>query len=155
MATKIMVKEIRVTKRGELNFFQVGLPRDIARITGVQASISGISGLLEIHDRYLAGVIKLQAESAADLCLTAEVSIGQGGLQKSIVGFNTGNSGLLQLFTAPDADSGLHRLCIRNSYTLYGCYEEMLMKKVNASLPYTIRLFIWAETDEPVNPAKP
>jgi hypothetical protein len=148
MKPKITVITVPVTKAGELNFFAINLPRDIDRIVGMQAGVSSLNNMNAAYDRYLAGTVKVQAENYADLCYSCEISIGQGSIEKSMTGFTTPDTGLLKLFTLPNVDTGMHQMQLEGCYTLYGCYEDVLIKALNIPVTYIVRLYVWTETDE-------
>lgn len=152
MKQKITVIAIPITKKGELNFFQVNLPRDIDRIVGMQAGIMGVENLFQVEERYVAGTVKVQAENVADFCYTADVAIGYTSFEVQAIGANPNYKALGDLFKLRDVDSQLKPLRIRNSFTLYGCYQDYLIKKLENNITYTFRLYIWTETDEPDKP---
>ncbi len=149
MKQKIVVVTVRITKANELNFFQVNLPRDIDRIVGMQAGAMAFDNINPLTDRYVAGIIKVQAENYADLCYSSEMSVGQGAPQTNMTGFNTSKAELLALFSKPDADTGMHAMRLTGCYTLYACFEDKLIKVLNMPITYTARLYVWTETDGP------
>lgn len=155
MQQKITVITLPITKKGELNFFQISLPRDIDRIVGMQAGIMGVENLFEVTERYVAGIVKVQAENVADCCYSSEVAIGRSDFEVQTIGSIASYQPLTDMYLLRDVDSQLKPLLIRNSFTLYGCYEDFLIKKLNAAITYTIRLYVWTETDEPDKKAKP
>ena len=153
MKNSIVVVKIPVTKKGELNYFQINIPKDVERITGIETGISGLSGVtaIEINDKYLAGIAKVQAENTADLCYSSEIFIGTGILEKTIPGFviTPANQSFYDLLSTPNSGKAKQKMLIKNSHTLYGCYEDMLGKCFNRNLSYTIRLYLWTEHSEP------
>ncbi len=133
-----------ITKKGELQFFQMLIPKDVDRIVGMEVGISGCSGLDPNWppDRYEVGVLKVQAEQVSNLCFSTEIGMGAGLLE----GFTPGFTCALH---PPNSGKGMHPVLIRNSYTLYGCYEDTLAKRFGTEMNYTITLVVWTERDEP------
>ncbi len=149
MQQKITVITIPITKKGELNFFQINLPRDISRIVGMQAGIMGVENLFAVSQRYVAGIVKVQAEQIASFCYSSEVAIGYTDFEVQPIGSIALYKPLAIPYSLRGVDSQLKPLLIRNSFTLYGRYEDLLIKKLNAGITYTFRLYVWTETDEP------
>jgi hypothetical protein len=151
MTSDIVVTKINITRSGELNFFQVNIPKDVVGITGIQ------TGILGVHipgdgfgDKNHVGSIKLQAETPANMCYCCEVYFGSGTLENTLTGFDTASGDMVNLFTFPFASgssSGVETTMIRNTHTIYGCYEDILGKQLGRDVPYTIGLYLWTNSN--------
>ena len=155
MTSNIVVVKIPVTTRGTLTFFQVSIPADAESIVGIETGIVGINtpGKVNLTGKNLIGTIKLQSEQVADLCYSSQVFFGTGSLETMLPGFDSAPQDLVNLFTFPFAGStqrGIEQVVINNSYTLYGCYEDLLGKELNQDVSYTISLCLWTKVKETV-----
>ena len=148
MVTCIIV-EIPVTKKGQLNFFEVSIPKDVTLVFDTQATITRIRGIKDLNrlkGRNVAGAIKLQSENNADLYYCSLVTIGNSPVEALLPGLPDVCSDLVNLFVTPYYDNdyrSVPSLETIDSYTLYGCYEDLLGKDLNLPVSYSISLCLW------------
>lgn len=149
MTSDIVVTKINISRSGELNFFQVNIPKDVVGITGIQTGILGINVPgAKFSSKNHVGTIKLQTETPANMCYCGEVYFGSGALENTLTGFDTANRDMVKLFTFPFASgssSDVETTMIRDTYTLYGCYEDLLGKQLGRNVSYTIGLYLWTK----------
>ncbi len=136
--------EVQVKTKGERNYFQVNIPQSVTHITGIEAFVSKISlpGGRKDLDGNVAGTIKLQAEGNAGLSFIAQVWLGAHPVEPLLPGLER-VSDLISLFPAPYyINTYDEQACKRivDSYTLYGCYRDMIGMQSNIDARYLVTL---------------
>ena len=150
MVTSIIV-EIPVSKKGELKFFEVNIPEDVILAFDAEATIVGISGIKDLRGlkgKNVAGTIKLQSENTADLHFNSLVTFGSSPVEDLLPGYADVSSDLINLFVTPYYENDYRpvpSIETIDSYTLYGCYEDVIGKELNRDISYTISLCIWTK----------
>ena len=155
MVTSV-VTEIQVSKKGELRFFEVNIPEDVTLAFDPEATIRGsiIKDIRNIKGMNIAGIVKLQSENKADLEYYSVVRVGSSPLEILLPGYVDVVPDLLNLFADPYYENACRRVPsvdAIDSYTLYGCYEDVIGKEMNRDISYTISLCIWTKLKEPKN----
>lgn len=147
MVTSVIALKVAISRQGQQNYFQVNVPKDTARIIGIETGITGLDGVTppEITGRQLAGQIRLQAENAANICYSAPVYLGISDLDKQLLGFDPLYTGWQQNLHIGCIDKVPDPVTIQNSYMLYGNYTDAFGKKLNRDLRYTVGLYLWTE----------
>ena len=155
MATSIII-EIPVSKKGELKFFEVNIPKDVTLLFDTEASIMGISRIINIRrlrSKNIAGTLKLQSENTADLHYHSLITYGNTPVESLLPGYTDVSGDVVSLFATPYYENDykpIPTIEAMDSYTLYGCYEDLLGKEMNQDVSYIISLCLWTEVKEPV-----
>jgi hypothetical protein len=156
MGQSIIAVKIPISQKGEQHFFQVNIPKDKIRITGVQTGMSNLQyrdsltgGLLNNKD--CVGSIKLQSERAANLCYCTDVRLELGyqraTLTSAVSPLNYSNA-FNNWMESPFVGGAIRQqenMLLKNCFTLYGCFTDELGVLVNRNLSYTIGLYLWIE----------
>ena len=144
-----IIVNIAISKKGERYFFQVNVASDIAHLFDMQAAITGISANVVVNN--VAGILKLQSENRADVCYSSVVTFGASPVETLLPGIADVNTELISLFVTPYYENNYREVPkggTMDSFTLYGCYEDMIGKQLNQNLNYTVTLCFWAKTAE-------
>lgn len=142
-----IIVNIPISKKGELYFFQVNIASDIAYLFDMQASITGLSANVVANN--VAGMLKLQSENKADVCYSSLVTFGASPVEALLPGIADVNTELISLFVTPYYENAYREIPkggTMDSFTLYGCYEDLIGKQLNQNLSYNISLCFWAKT---------
>ncbi len=155
MITNVVIAKIPITKKGEQKFFQVIIPKDTDRISGIETGITGISlpvGMVanDIAGKQLMGTVKLQAENSANIFYSSELFIGAGQLDTALFGFDGSvpNAAFLNWLATPHAGSAFkdsETLLVKDTAMLYGCYTDAIGKLFNKDITYTAGIYLWTE----------
>jgi hypothetical protein len=154
MVTSI-VTEIPVSKKGELVFFEVNIPKDVTLAFDAEAAIWGISGIRDLkvlRGKNVAGTIKLQSENAEDLHYNVLITFGSSPVEVLLPGYADVNGELLNLFVSPYYQNNYRQVPsieALDSYTIYGCYEDLIGKQLNLDITYNISLTLWTKLSVP------
>ncbi len=149
MVTSI-ITEIPISKKGELKFFEVNIPKDVTLCFDPQAVIKGnvIRDIRTIRGRNVAGTIKLQSENIADLYYNGIVTFGSSPVETLLPGYTDVIPDLLNLFFTPYYENDykpIPQIEAMDSYILYGCYEDLLGAMLNQDVAYAISLTLWTK----------
>jgi len=150
MVTCVIV-EIPVTKKGQLNFFEVNIPKDVTLAFDTQATITGINGIKDLRrlkGMNVAGIIKLQSENTADLYYSSLLTFGNSPVEALLPGFTDVCGDLINMFVTPYYENDykpIPSVETIDSYTLYGCYEDLLGKDLNQNISYSVSLCLWTK----------
>ncbi len=147
MLTNVIIVPIPITRQGQKVFFEVAIPKDVNSIIGIEASITGLSGitLVEIIGRQVAGMIKLQAEGIANQCYSTQVYVGISSLDKNQPGFNPTYIAWQQNTYVGSYNREPEQVRIVKTNTLYGSYTDVYGKRISRDLVYTAGLYLWTE----------
>ena len=147
MLTNVIIVPIPITRQGQKVFFEVAIPKDVNSIIGIEASITGLSGitLVEIIGRQVAGMIKLQAEGIANQCYSTQVYFGISSLDKNQPGFNPTYTAWQQNTYVGSYNREPEQVRIGKTNTLYGSYTDVYGKRISRDLVYTAGLYLWTE----------
>ena len=153
MVASIIV-EIPISKKGEMKFFEVNIPEDVTLVFDTEATIRGISDARFIHNaniQIIAGLLKLKSENAADLQFQSVITFGSSPVEDLLPGYAGLPNGPASLPTTPYYENSYKPVPTLNSvdsYTLYGCYEDLLGCRVNTDISYSISLCFWTKVKE-------
>ncbi len=147
MLTNVIIVPIPITRQGQKVFFEVAIPKDVNSIIGIEASITGLSGitLVEIIGRQVAGMIKLQAEGTANQCYSTQVHVGISSLDKNQPGFNPTYTSWQQNSYVGSYNREPEQVRIGKTNTIYGSYTDIYGKRISRDLVYTAGLYLWTE----------
>jgi hypothetical protein len=153
MITGVLLYQLAITRQGQQVFFEVAIPADISRITGIETSVSAMNAIGGTGTRRVAGSLRLQAEHTANRCYHTEVVLGNSPLENTVHGFPTAtNPALVSLWTVPWSGGTYRdpeRISITGCSTLYGNYTDEVGALLAADITYTVNLYIWTERNEP------
>jgi hypothetical protein len=147
MQGNIIAVDIPVTGKGEINFFQVNIPDDIKRITGIIAEVKGFSGVA-IVARNLVGTLKLQTEQGSNICYSCQLFAGSNAISDSIGGFTYAGGNIADLYPSRYSGStfrGIQPVRISGSYVVFGCFEDNIGRQLNQDAAYTVSLLLYTE----------
>lgn len=144
MATSMIIT-IQVTKKGERHYFQVNIPQDTISITGIEATVSGITlpNLMKDLNGDVAGTIKLQAENRPGLSFVAQVWAGAHPVEQVFPGMADLHGEICELFPFPYYCNEYSETTTSrevDSYMLYGCYEDVLGRQLSVDAKYSVAL---------------
>lgn len=148
MQGNIIAVNIPVSRKGEMNFFQVNIPNDVARITGIIAEINGFNVAPDLTKRTLAGTLKLQSEQSLNICYSCQLFIGTNPIEDVIKGFTYAGGDIADLYPSPYSGStfrGFQPVRIANSYIISGCFEDNIGRSLNQDITYNVNLHLWTE----------
>ena len=163
---RLIVKEIRIQFKGEINFFSIKLPNNVKRIIGVENDAFIHSAYSEpnspsnpdgtVEDPL---VIKWTAQSALTLGKLKLQSLDRRGIfyetwvnhvfyGKGVPDMSFGRipAGSLTL-DRKNRPKLLNHRC--KHFFVEGMFEDNLGTQLNSHMDYHIRVFIWVETTEP------
>lgn len=148
MQGNIIAVNIPISRKGELNFFQVNIPDDVKCITGIVAEITGFSVAPDLSKRSLAGTLKLQSEQNSNICYSCQLFIGSNSVEDVIKGFTYAGGDIADLYPSPYSGStfrGIQPVRIPNSYIVFGCFEDNIGRQLNQDVAYNVGLHLWTE----------
>src|SRR4051794_40865726 len=105
MQGNIIAVHIPISRKGELNFFQVNIPDDVKRITGIVAEVAGFNAKPDLSKRSLAGILKLQSEQSANICYSCQLFTGRNSIEDVIKGFTYAGGDIADLYPSPYSGS--------------------------------------------------
>jgi len=146
MQGNIIAVNIPISRKGELNFFQVNLPDDVNGITGIVAELRGFSAAPDLSTRTLAGTLKLQAEQNAGICYSCQLYTGKNAIEDIITGFTYAGGNITDLYPSVYSGStfrGVQPVKIPNSYVVFGCFEDNIGKQMNQDVAYNLGLHLY------------
>ena len=148
MQGNIIAVNIPVSRKGELNFFQVNIPNDVNRITGIVAEITGYSIAPGLNGRTLAGTLKLQSEQNSNICYSCQLFTGTNGIEDVIKGFTYAGGDVADLYPSLYSGStfrGIQPIRIPGSYVVFGCFEDNIGKQLNQDVTYNVGLLLYTD----------
>jgi len=177
MRARVIVKEITIRKQGEVQFFQIRLPKNAVRIIGVDSDIILISPLEPQVDG------SVRRDKGNGLPTSVEVNrtpflrgttksnptIGKLKLQsldRHNIFFETWLSFIYLNSSMPDMRYGLFPKSPyslnRNSYpkpvnvpvnsmAINGLFTDSIGARKQSDMIYKVKVFLWIETNEPAN----
>lgn len=180
MRARVIVKEITIRKQGEVQFFQIRLPKNAVRIIGVDSDIILISALEPQADGGIRpdkgnGVLpSVEVNRAPFLRGTSKSNpiIGKLKLQsldRHNIFFETWLSFIYLNSSMPDMRYGLFPKSpyslIRNSKpkpvnvpvsntSINGLFTDAIGNRKQSDMIYKVKVFLWIETNEPANGVK-
>jgi hypothetical protein len=147
MQGNIIAVSIPVSRKGELNFFQVNIPDDVKGITGIVAEINGFSIAPDLSKRILAGTLKLQAEQSAGICYNCQLFTGRNSIEDVIKGFTYAGGNVTDLYPSVYSGStfrGIQPVQISGSYVVFGCFEDNIGNQMDQDVAYNVVLHLYA-----------
>ena len=158
---RLIIKQVQITKQGEISFFQLRLPQNVKRIIGIETDALIISpySLPELNPVEInttpflkfdsqtnptLGKLKLQSQNRMGIFfeswipfvfLQSAMDMSYGLLQK--------NPYLLHSYARPKRTelSCTHRF-------VEGMFEDELGKRLLRDINYILKVFVWVETNE-------
>ena len=170
---RLIVKEVKIQKQGEINFFQVRLPQDTKRIIGIEtdaiiispftlASSHGsepnpdgtVAGQIINRTPFLKwdttvnptlGKLKLQSQDRAGIFFETWIYFIQlgGGIPDMSFGMFPKSPYSLNQNSPPKK---VNLTCKHSS--IEGMYEDEFGKTQNRDMNYILKVFVWIETTE-------
>jgi hypothetical protein len=140
-----IIVTIPITKKGALNFFQVDIPSDVTGIFEIRAEATGLMPPALLMGKNFGGTLKLQSESSAGLCFSYPVWFGKSPVEGLLPGMADVNDEITSLFITPYYENdckAVSTIQLKDSYTLYGCYEDAIGLQYGSNLSYTIGLYL-------------
>ena len=147
MQGNIIAVNVAISRKGELNFFQVNIPDDVKGITGIVAEINGFSAAPDLSKRTLAGTLKLQAEQSSGICYSCQLFTGRNGIEDVIKGFTYAGGNITDLYPSVYSGStfrGIQPVRINGSYVVFGCFEDNIGRQMNQDIAYNVALHMYA-----------
>lgn len=168
MKQELMVHIIRINRKGQQVFFDMQLPRDARRITGIETGCSIGDGVfftdttipgawLGIKPNVILGSIKLKEPDKEGICYEQQLVLQDNNTSQDSYSFNwfdeTANQLVEQYFWQETPQThGTKReedmLSIPcNTRVLKGFYKDMLGEKQQTDIRYRALLYVWYETE--------
>ena len=166
-----MVQRLHITKAGEQHYFQINVPRQAERITGIELGVSMNSGVflqdrslssnnwLSIKRNKLLGEVQLQTPNQPNFFFTGELvqedrNIGvtdftQTGKSKEVEFRKLRidpppqkNYWKSQQFTHGGRKE-LDEILTDNDRVIYVCFKDVIGKTEKKNINYTVLLYLW------------
>lgn len=158
---KVIVKELRINKRGQRQFFEVKIPRDCNRIIGFETSVKGVD-LFNFHHHfffdlfyfqpiYPAGELKIQSCGSSNQCYKTEVvlsdiNLGYGDFSipffDIIHDYPWKHSQWTHSRKREEDEISVNEDCP----VLYGNYKDIIGEIWNGDIPYQVSIYVWYES---------
>lgn len=138
----VVVVTINVTSKDSQQYFQVVVPRDTTRITGIESSVV-LQSVLPANSELFLGNLQLQAEGQTNFCYCTDIFLDRPNTQITTFGF-PGVGWIKNAFE----QSGMKEaepLDIKGCHVLYGCFKDIIGQNLNTDLTYTVSFCIWIE----------
>lgn len=161
MKEKVIIHAVRITRKGELQHFQVRIPRDAARIIGVETGVRIASTLDQewvklvygslqwdttafgFYKSMLIGDLRLQSCEKANLFYASDI-------YERDINLGIGDWTDKQ-FAVREVTHGRKREEVRaeangDTTILQGTFRDKIGEHLNMHLLYEVRIYVWYET---------
>jgi hypothetical protein len=157
MKEKVIIEELSISKKGQLNTFQLRVPADAKSIIGFEMNAIGLilndvpvfgglpAGLLKFQHSEVIGEIRMQSCGKSNLFYSGEVC------------FNDLNLGFADFTQTPESISsqwtkGFKReedvvLVDECCALVQGNYRDIIGTLTNTDLVYTVKVYMWYSTE--------
>lgn len=176
MRARVIIKEITISKQGEVQFFQIRLPKNVTRIIGVDTDIILISAIASQADGSIrpdkgSGIPLAEVTKTPFLKWTAKSSPTMGklklqSLDRHNIFFETSLSFIYLNSSMPEMRYGYFPnspySLNRNAYpkpvdvpvsntTVNGLFTDSIGARMQSDIAYRVKIFLWIETNEASN----
>lgn len=163
MKPKVIIQPLNIIRKGEIKSFQVKMPSDAKRITGIVCDVKGLDILLAVEvsagggvsdgfpsginlrmqDTISAGELKLQSCESANIFYAKEVKMSDNNLGYGDFSLTDDWWGFPYGYQwEPD-----EVMVEENCPVINGTYRDLLGSRLGNDLAYQVNLYLWYSTE--------
>ncbi|NLR58831.1 hypothetical protein HGH93_12010 [Chitinophaga polysaccharea] len=159
LLSTVLCNNVLVQKRGERVTFQILLPRDVVRITGIETGVRSryCRPVVAYRREDTAGLLTLQASGTLGYCYSSYVKVDQNyqlqqdlGFSSYIAGFRYGDN-LLANTVAMGAHREPDTLDIVAPRVLLGTYTDQWGDSMWRNMAYRLSIYLWVTINDEYN----
>jgi hypothetical protein len=154
---KVIIEQLEISKKGQVNVFQLSVPSDAKRIIGFEMTVAGLvlndvpifgglpSGLLKFQGSSVIGEIRIQSCGRSNLFFTGEVCFND--LNMGFADFTQTGEWISSQWTKglkKEEDVVMVDECCA---VLQGNYKDIIGTLANTDLTYTVNVYMWYSTE--------
>jgi hypothetical protein len=157
MKEKVIIEELSIIKKGQLNMFQLSVPADAKRIIGFETNATGLvlndvpifgglpAGTLKFQGSKVIGELRVQSCGRSNLFFTTEVCFNDLN-----IGFadytQTGEWTSTQWIKGGKREEDV--VMIDECCAVLQCnYKDIIGTTSNVDLVYTVKVYLWYSTE--------
>lgn len=155
MKQEIIVQQMNIHRRAQVHYFQVNIPGNVARITGIQIGLRADGPTVPAGQRWQAGTLTIQAEGKMNLCYNLAVMAEPPVAPQYDLGFTMMQAGFVQP-TAIIKDAIAQRYSttfdpvdLPKCRMLYGVYRDG--NQWLAATSYDLTLTLWTQVNTTIS----
>lgn len=148
MTGDIIVQPILITRKGQHEFFQLNMARDVTAITGISNSVQLLDNV-QANNTAQTGILQLQATGAANNCYTRVILLEPAEALKYDLDFSVYQAGfiyedaLTKDGLAMRGKHGPEKISLQPCNCFYGSYRDLLGLSLNKDVRYKVSILLF------------
>lgn len=144
----IVIQNLLITRKGQHEYFQLNIARDVTAITGIASSVQ-LQEVVPVNGTGQTGMLQLQATGTANGCYNSIVKLEAAAALKGDLGLSVYQAGFTQdnaLLTnglAMRGKSSAETIHLLPCNSFYGNYRDLLGARLGRDVQYRVSITLF------------